>query len=290
MAAEVADGDAASFVVGPSRLAPGVGSVTAFRLSPVPGAVHRGLPSPSVTFLLTLGDGEFVIHDAGAPGSASATPIILGGLHTRPALVDQACEQIGVEVSVHPLAVRALFGVPARELDVTTFSGRDVLGASGELLREQMSERQPWAGVFDVLGTFLRGTALRTESPPAPRPELAEAWRVIVASGGRARVSAVAARVGLSERRLRTLFVDEVGIGPKTVARLARFSGARTAVARAVATGGPTALADVAAAAGYVDQAHLTAEFREFAGVPPGRWVAEEFRNLQADGHPLGGR
>jgi AraC-like DNA-binding protein len=41
-------------------------------------------------------------------------------------------------------------------------------------------------------------------------------------------------------------------------------------------------LADLAAAAGYYDQAHLAAEFRLLAGCPPSRWLAEEFRFFQA--------
>ncbi len=40
-------------------------------------------------------------------------------------------------------------------------------------------------------------------------------------------------------------------------------------------------LADLAAAGGYYDQAQAR-EFRELAGCAPGRWLAEEFRRVQA--------
>ncbi|MEV5769093.1 helix-turn-helix domain-containing protein, partial [Micromonospora sp. NPDC052213] len=60
-------------------------------------------------------------------------------------------------------------------------------------------------------------------------------------------------------RRSRHLF----GYGPKTLARILRM-GRALALARA-----GTPLAEVAARCGYADQAHLTRDVRDLAGVPP---------------------
>lgn len=73
----------------------------------------------------------------------------------------------------------------------------------------------------------------------------------------------MAERSGWSRRRLTTVFTAEYGMGPKQAARLFRFDHAR----RRLEAGG--AIADVAAACGYADQAHLTREFRDFTGHPP---------------------
>lgn len=78
-------------------------------------------------------------------------------------------------------------------------------------------------------------------------------------------VSAVARELGMSERTLRRLFHEAVGLSPKAVARLARFHRALRA-ARATDT---PRWADIAFDAGYYDQAHLIAEFRDLAGVTP---------------------
>ncbi|WP_174531163.1 helix-turn-helix domain-containing protein, partial [Micromonospora maritima] len=59
------------------------------------------------------------------------------------------------------------------------------------------------------------------------------------------------------------------GYGPKTLARILRM---RRALDLAHA-GAP--LAEVAARTGYADQAHLTRDVREFAGMPPTRLLAE---------------
>ena len=82
----------------------------------------------------------------------------------------------------------------------------------------------------------------------------------------RADVAVAARTVGLSERQLERLFLERVGISPKRYARLRRFELAR----RLVAAG--QALGDVAYAAGYADQAHLTREFRVFSGTTPRRF------------------
>ncbi|TDD60466.1 AraC family transcriptional regulator [Kribbella antibiotica] len=76
------------------------------------------------------------------------------------------------------------------------------------------------------------------------------------------KVAEVAQRVHLSERQLRTVFVGTLGISPKQFARIYRV---RTVIDRAE----QQPLAQVALEAGYYDQAHLTAEFKIFRGVPP---------------------
>ena len=81
----------------------------------------------------------------------------------------------------------------------------------------------------------------------------------------------VADDLGVSERHLRRVFRDAVGVSPKAFARLTRF---RHAV-RAARERTPASWASIAAAAGYYDQAHLIAEFRAIAGVTPRALLGE---------------
>jgi AraC-like DNA-binding protein len=87
----------------------------------------------------------------------------------------------------------------------------------------------------------------------------------------RANVSAVAADLGVSERHLRRVFRETVGVSPKVFAKLARFRRAL----RVARVEGQASWANVAAVAGYYDQAHLIAEFRAIAGVTPRVLLAE---------------
>jgi transcriptional regulator GlxA family with amidase domain len=71
----------------------------------------------------------------------------------------------------------------------------------------------------------------------------------------------------MDRRALAKLFRREVGFGLKHYARLARFERAL----RSVRAGNAPPLGLIAAQHGFADQAHLTHEFRCFAGCAPGR-------------------
>lgn len=94
-----------------------------------------------------------------------------------------------------------------------------------------------------------------------------------------ANVNAVAVDLGVSERHLRRVFRETIGVSPKTFAKLTRF---RRAVGAARAEN-HSSWATIAAAAGYYDQAHLIAEFHAIAGVTP-RALLGELRAAQSIG------
>jgi AraC-like DNA-binding protein len=76
-----------------------------------------------------------------------------------------------------------------------------------------------------------------------------------------------ARRLNISERYLRNLFTDAVGVSPRQFARIDRV---RTVLARA----DRTSLAQLAAEAGYYDQSHMTAAFRHAMGTSPAAFFA----------------
>ena len=78
-------------------------------------------------------------------------------------------------------------------------------------------------------------------------------------------IDAVAVQTGWSRRQMERLFESRVGLEPKTFARLARFQSALRWRREFPGRG----WAEVAAACGYYDQAHLIAGFRQFGGEAP---------------------
>ena len=132
-----------------------------------------------------------------------------------------------------------------------------------------------WKARFDLVEGFL--CRRLADSAPPPR-EVEWAWRQLVRSGGRVRIRALACELGWSPRRLIDRFRDQVGLPPKAVARVIRFDRAVTAL-----SSGTPRIAEVAAACGYADQAHLARDVRALGGITPGELVAGNFVQDAAD-------
>jgi AraC-like DNA-binding protein len=239
---------------------------------------HRGLPSPFLTFIVTLDTPVVIAEEGGERG----LDVVVAGLTTEVERVKMPRRQTGLQAAVHPLAARRLFGLPAAELARMSLEGEDVLGRTAPRLRERLAEAVDWDERFAIFGEEM-GLA-RDVVVVGPRPEVVEAWRLLTATRGRIRIGELAERVYLSRRRLSTLFAAEFGLTPKEAARTMRFTHAVARIGEGV-RGGALDLAAVAADCGFADQPHLDREFRDFAGTSPSGWIAEEFPNIQAGAH-----
>jgi len=259
-------------------------SACAYESSGMPEGDHRGLPSPWITFIVSVDSpvrvsGTVEEGDRFDPAAATSYDVIVAGLHPVAARVEQPAEQRGVQLALHPLAAQALLGCRSAELLGPGDQGHAVLGRAATELHDRVGSRTDPDGWLDEVEQWLRcrtADARRT----SVRTEVAAAWQVAQATGGRCRIEDLARAVLLSPRQLRSLMMAETGLSPKQLCRQFRFDGV---VAR-LADGDRT-LAQIAAENGYADQAHLTREFRQMAGCTPTQWLAEERRNIQDGGH-----
>ena len=260
-------------------LRPFVAWYSGYRESGLPPGRHRGLPSPYLTLIVTLDDQlQLAVHpDPRRLPSRYTT--LLGGLHTTPAIISHQGCQSGIQLSLKPLGARILLGLPAGELaDLDTDAGL-VLGPVARELHERVRAAPTWQQQFAVIDEVL---LRRVRADHGVSPGVSQAWRALLASGGTAAVPELAREAGWSSRLLGARFRTEIGLAPKQAARVVRFDRARRLLQRRVAAAGQPELAGLAAACGYYDQAHLAREFRALAGCAPSRWLAEEFRNVQA--------
>ncbi|MEV4316410.1 helix-turn-helix domain-containing protein [Actinocrispum sp. NPDC049592] len=226
--------------------------------------VHRGLPGRSITFIVSLAAPIRLLDGPAFQG-------VVGGLHMAPSLIEQDRYQQGLQLDLNPLGARALLGVPAKELAKDVVDLGDLPVTWAKTLPERLKDRGTWAERFDLLDEVLTH-ALK---PVTLLSEVQWAWQRMVRSQGVTPVTELAGEVGWSRRHFTERFAREVGLGPKQVSRLIRFERGRDLL-RAGHT-----LADVAALAGYYDQAHLSNEWRALAGCTPTEWIREELPFLQ---------
>ncbi|MGW2339316.1 helix-turn-helix domain-containing protein [Streptomyces sp. NPDC001661] len=247
-----------------------VGSYVGFDLRGFPAGVHRGPPSRLLTAVISLSGPLEVAAGVGDGAPVTRFGSVAGGLMRRSVAIHHDGRQQGVKVSLTPLGARAVYGMPAAALAHRLVSLDELLGARGVELVDRLRAETTWAARFATLDEFLLRAIGRAAADRAPDvgPEVAEAWRRLVAARGRVQVGVVAAELGWSRRYLSERFRGETGLSPKTFARVLRFERAHELATAHT----PLPWADVATVSGYADQAHLVRDWREFTGRSPTAW------------------
>ncbi len=267
----------------PASLRPHVTEMYGYSAHGMEPGVHRGLPSDRLTVVFSMDRPLRTAASAEAwhDGVRDEQWVTIGGLHTRAAMVEQPGAWCGIQLSLDPVGVESLLGVPAADLPVASWDARDLLGSEVDRAVDALHAAPDWAARYAVVADVLLRRARdvgRVGTPRTPSSEVRHAWGLLTTRPDLG-VGQVAREVGLSRRRLSSLISAEVGHPPKTVQRLARFDAARRLVTRSHLTG--ISLASVAARTGYYDQSHLVHDFHEFAGLAPSAWLVAEFPNLQ---------
>ncbi|WP_336215606.1 DUF6597 domain-containing transcriptional factor [Nonomuraea sp. LPB2021202275-12-8] len=154
-------------------------------------------------------------------------------------------------VRFRPGAVGEFFGVPLADLrdQRVPLASFDAVPLLAVLASESPA---------DPLDTMRAAVEARLGRIPAPDP--AAPAIVTALRAGRA-VREVARELGFSERHLHRRTVAAFGYAPKTLQRVVRFQRALRLARSGIAS------ADVAAAAGYTDQAHLSHDVKRLSGV-----------------------
>lgn len=192
-------------------------------------------------------------------------PAFVMGATAEHTVLDGACSPSYLRVLLSPLGAYTLLGMPMNEVSGRIVELADVVGPAAPRLVEQLREAPTWRGRFETVDRLL---IARLDSGPRPAPEVRRAWQCLVATGGRVAISRVATEVGWSHKHLITRFRQQVGLPPKTVARLVRFRRVLRSLNQ------PRTWERIAAEAGYSDQAHLVREFRTFTGSTPTDYAA----------------
>lgn len=243
-----------------AALRPFVARYVGYHVEGGPPGVHRGLPSPALTFLVDL----------------DRPRAFVAGLHMQAVLLPHRGRHHGIAIDLRWTGLRALTATPAGALAGCAADLSDLLGPQGRALPERLASARAWPERFAILDEVLLATIGPARVPAA----IAEALSALTAAPESLRVDALARELGWSRRHFSEVFRREVGVPPRQFLRLVRFDRSRRLVRERAERGGMTR---VALEAGYFDHPHMLREWHALAGCRPDVWLSEELLSVQAE-------
>lgn len=260
-----------------AELRPFVKSLWASAGAPSPATRELVLPSGTMHVVVRLDPAPLRVFDEiDSVQSRTFGTSVIGGPRSRYYVKDVSTPSASVGAELHPGAAEALFGVPAGALAETHTPLDEVVGAVAGELRDRLFASRTAEARVAVLEAFLL-SRLPRRTPLHPAVADALAWFRQSSD-----VREAVRRSGYSHRRFSDVFRSAVGLSPKLYCRVTRWYGVLGATQRDHAS-----WADLAFEAGYSDQPHLHRDFRDFAGMSPGRYRAlcpDGSRHVSLDG------
>jgi AraC-like DNA-binding protein len=234
-----------------------------WRLRAAPGELRPQSIVPDGSFELLIHLGEPVRDDGAAEGGG---PARVAATLTRPVRVEAPGALDVVGVRFRPGAAYPFLAVAAAELV-------DLVAPAGDVLPRELARvvegLEPAA--TGPLFARLEGALRRRLQVAGHDPGFDVLAAALAAGRGQGSVGALADAAGLSPRQLERRFRARAGTPPKLLQRVLRFHRVATRILE-----GGAGLADLAAEAGYSDQAHMSREFRALAGTTPGSFRRQE--------------
>lgn len=231
-----------------------------------PHARERTLPAGRVDLVIHLASEHITryadVHD---PRGQHLPAMLASGAGTRYFVIDTSRPSLAVGAHFRAGAAAALLGLPAGELVERHAALEDLWGWQARRLRERLLAAASPQQRLDCLEA-----ALRERLDPLALPDAAvrQALHRLHATHGDTRIAALHEASGLAASRFIARFSAAVGLTPKRYARVLRFRH----VLQQAAGGRSEGWAELAAAGGYHDQAHLVHEFRALSGLNPSQY------------------
>jgi AraC-like DNA-binding protein len=228
---------------------------------------ERILPGPGAGLIINLLEDETrVYQDDETRHCLRASGSVIGGPFRQSWIIDTA-EQVRVMgVNFRPGGVHALIGLSAEELGRCDVNLEDLFGIDASRLRQRLLETTEPAQRVALLEQWLRSLCDEPTWDATILHAVAALSRVpeVPCIGQLQRAS------GYSVHRFGLLFRRHVGMTAKQYARLMRFR----AVVDMAHPARELDWARIAVDGGYCDQAHMSHEFRRFAGITPSEFAA----------------
>lgn len=247
----------------PAHMAHVVSSISFYRERGLPLTGFRHAAPLAVPLLVSLGT-PFRIALGREPGDADTQPSFAAGLFPGPVQIESDGHAMCVQIDFTLLGAYRFYGGAVPDLTARMVDIGDLLGRQGRDLGAMVAEADGWQRRLEIIEAFVLARAVHE-----PSPAIAAALSRLGRSAGAARIADLATDIGWSRKHLARRFHNEIGVSPKTLARMLRFHHA----CQLARIGDARGWAGIAIEAGYADQAHLARDFKEFSGERPSVWA-----------------
>ncbi len=226
-------------------------------------AAEAALPDVSVELYFNLGPGGRHLQGTVAQGTLPHRAAWVVGPRERPLFIEKETRDCDiVAIRLHPWMAECVLGVPATELRESLVDLDALWGRAVDGIRNELHEATDPAARLAIV-----------ESAVAARARPRQSGDTTVSAtlcndadrNPRMTIGELAARHGLTHRRVIELFDRTVGLKPKAYQRVRRL---RRAFHLIDASPRPT-WTMIAHRCGYFDQAHFINDFRALTGVSP---------------------
>lgn len=232
----------------------------------IPPLVEKIMPQTHVELMFNLRGRHRVLEMDGRELATRHDSGWLSGLQRRYLLIETRDGSHFVSARLKPWGAWRLLREPMRSVSYQVPLVDELWGDGIHLLTERLANAANLFARFDLLERDLRA---RLDPRARPDGGIVEAARRLRRSLGRARIGALCRDLGTSRATLSRKFGEQVGVTPKTYARVVRISALMARMTR----GKQDDWAMVAEDFGYHDQAHLIHDFREFCGSTPSEYL-----------------
>jgi AraC-like DNA-binding protein len=163
-------------------------------------------------------------------------------------------------VRLRAVGFRRIFGVPASELTDRIVPLGEIPSASAKRIASMVLRADSASQAMDLLSKKLCEQAAGLDLG------LGRMFEYVLRRLDVESVAQIASGVGVTDRHLRRIFLDCVGISPSRLRRIRRFQRVLDEMRR---WNGGSSLAGCALDCGFADQAHFNRDIRELAGTSP---------------------
>lgn len=233
--------------------------------TPVP--VKPYWPRPAAALAFYPRDRELIGSGREPPSSVKPRSVLIG----QPTVLTQrrlGCDSSVYQIEFEPGALHRLLGLPLDRLTDTWIDAEAAMPAGFRALADCIEDLDDPLAQRAAAERYLLEWVEDCRRPARPADRVAA---VLLADPG-ADLDTLAQRCGISPRHLQRQSHERLGVGPKLLARIARFDR----LVRAADRAGHASLLRLAVEAGYHDHRHMARDFRQFTLATPSEFLAWE--------------